>query len=46
MNGMVVVVGGCRILGYVGMGVGGVEGEWESGGSASIGVGGMEGMDG
>ena len=31
---------------YVGMGVGGVEGEWESGGSGSIGVGGWrEWMD-
>ena len=31
--------GWCRVL-YVGMGVGGVEGEWESGGSGWIGVGG------
>ena len=35
---------------YVGMGVGGVEGGWESGGSGSIGVGGwrdgwMSGME-
>ena len=35
--------GWCRLILYVGMGVGGVEGEWESGGSGSIGVGGMEG---
>ena len=36
--------GWCRLFLYVGMGVGGVEGEWESGGSGSIGVrGGMEG---
>ena len=32
--------GWCRVMKYVGMGVGVVEGEWESGGSGSIGVGG------
>ena len=37
---MIVDVGWCRVILYVGVGVGGVEGEWESGGSGSIGVGG------